>query len=194
MDGESQPKLIEYNVMQMGLFNISEIISSSYILWSGEREEDYFENKTTEFFAAVVAEHYKLRDLKGLFVILVSSCEIQTIVEQKNLEFLLRKAGVRVKRIKYRDLLDSGKMNEDGDLLLDGELVSFAYFRSGFLMKEYKEVGSMEDAIRARVMLAGSNITCIPSIRMEVLNTKIAQSYLTKPEILSKFLSESEVQ
>lgn len=61
-------------------------------------------------------------------------------------------------------------------------------------MKEYKEVGPIEDAIEARAMLAGSNTTCVPSLNMEILNTKVAQSYITRPDILRAFLSESECE
>lgn len=52
-----------------------------------------------------------MRHLKGIFVIMVSSCEILTIVEQKNLEFLLKKQGIKTKRLKYRDLLEKGRID-----------------------------------------------------------------------------------
>lgn len=43
-------------------------------------------------------------------------------------------------------------------------------------------------------MLAGSNVTCVPSLNMEILNTKFAQSYITRPDIMRKYLLESEAQ
>jgi hypothetical protein len=74
-------------------------------------------------------------------------------------------------------------------LYFRGQLISFAYYYNGFNMREYDEVGTKEEAVRAQLLLADSNVTCVPSVRMMILNTKCAQAYITKPQVLRKYLS-----
>jgi hypothetical protein len=75
------------------------------------------------------------------------------------------------------------------------KLVSFVYFYTGFLPKQYEIIiGFPEEAVKARILIETSNVTCIPSIRMYIINTKIAQVYLTKGPNLRKYLTEEESQ
>lgn len=41
-EDEREPKLIEYNNMQMGLFNISELITGAFVEWKAEGQEGYY--------------------------------------------------------------------------------------------------------------------------------------------------------
>lgn len=113
-------------------------------------------------------------------------------MEQKYVESQLTAKGVRCRRVLFSDLVEKGRLDSEGNYYLCEELVSFAYFRTGFNLKMY--AGNVEEARRCREQLAASNAISIPAVAMELVNLKRVQVEMSKPAVARKFLSEGEAQ
>jgi hypothetical protein len=69
-------------------------------------------------------------------------------MEQKYVESQLTAKGIRCRRVLFNDLVDTGRLDSEGNYYLGEDLVSFAYFRTGFNLKMY--AGNVEEARRCR--------------------------------------------
>jgi len=140
---------------------------------------------------ATIANYYQKKEIKGLFLILIADIET-TILEQKYIECHLRDQGIKCKRLKLQELIEHCHLNEDRNLYLRDELVSFAYFRTGYNLGMY--TGNLAQVRKCRQMLAVSKAISIPSVNFELINLKRMQIELSKPFIIRQFLNEEEAR
>lgn len=63
-----------------------------------------------------------------------------TFIEQKYVESQLISRGIRCKRVLFAELARKGRLDEKKDYYVDNELVSFAYFRTGFNLGMYDDL------------------------------------------------------
>lgn len=136
-----------------------------------------------------IKNHYSSRNLKGMFIFVISDCQFITIFQQKYFEERLRSLGIKCKRVQLKELLAHGRKDEKNDLYYKGELVSFAYYFTGFNLHHYDYIGTRDEAVDAQLLLTTSNVTCVPTIQIMIINTKIGQAYLCKPNILRRYLT-----
>ena len=151
------------------------------------QKERYFENNAT---ISLMLSNCTI--LLGRCRACFYSLQFITLFQQKYIEYCLNSVGIKCKRVKLKELLQHGTKDNNNDLFYKGQLVSFAYYFTGYNLKQYDEIGTREEAIKAKLMLTTSNVTCVPSIQMMIVNTKCGQAYLTKPQILRKYLSEQQ--
>lgn len=79
-------------------------------------------------------------------------------------------------------------MNEQGELVIDGKVVSVVYFRAGYEPAQYPS----ENEWNARLMIERSMAIKCPTIGYHLAGTKKVQQALAAPGILKRFLQDDK--
>lgn len=110
--------------------------------------------------------------------------------DQRHVEYaLLNEFGVKLVRVTFNELAAKTSVREDRLYVkLTMDQVSVVYYRSGYGPEEYGSEIEWEGRLKAEKTLA---IKC-PSILTQLSGAKKVQQELTNPEILAKFIDDSE--
>ncbi|CAN3373648.1 hypothetical protein DIURU_005453 [Diutina rugosa] len=110
--------------------------------------------------------------------------------DQRHVEYaLLNEFGVKSVRVTFNELATKTSVREDRLYVKSTmDQVSVVYYRSGYGPEEYGSEIEWEGRLKAEKTLA---IKC-PSILTQLSGAKKVQQELTNPEILAKFIEDSE--
>ncbi|CAN7101652.1 unnamed protein product [Brassica rapa subsp. narinosa] len=81
-----------------------------------------------------------------------------------------------------------GSVQEDGNLIVDGQEVSVVYYRSGYTPRDYPS----ESEWNARLLIEQSSAVKCPSIAYHLAGTKKIQQELAKPGVLERFMDNKD--
>jgi len=110
-------------------------------------------------------------------------------VDQKLVEYeLWEKHSVPLIRRSLTDIADRGFLNEKKQLVIDNQVVSVSYYRSGYTPKDYPEEKQWE----ARIAIERSDSIKCPTINYHLIGTKKIQQVLAKPGCVERFMNTEE--
>lgn len=92
---------------------------------------------------------------------------------------------IQMIRRSLSEIMDCGKLDENGDLLIDGVRISVVYYRSAYSPTSYPTQQEWE----GRRLIEISSACKCPSINYHLTGTKKIQQELAKPDNVEKFLS-----
>lgn len=183
-DGAVWPKQVEMNLMASALGEASSVVWRMHRFVGQNQGWDLKENRAGKNLAGALAQGYRNIEGDGVVLLLVPVGEV-SVFDQRILEArLVEEHGLKTKRATLEELGERGEIRE-GDLYLDGQKISIAYFRSGYAPFHY----SGETAWKARHLIEESTAVSIPSARTQLANTKLIQLVLSDVEVLKRFVS-----
>ena len=105
--------------------------------------------------------------------------------DQLGLEQLLwEEHKIQTVRKSLTEIYENGCLRE-GHLVLDGKTVAVTYYRAGYTPDDFRT----SEAIKGRQMIEASSTVQVPDLPMQLAGMKKIQQVLTRPEILSAFVS-----
>ena len=119
-------------------------------------------------------------------MLLVSQPAESNRFDQLGLEQLLwDEYKIQTVRKTLTEIYENGSLSE-GHLILAGKKVAITYYRAGYTPEDFNTSG----AIKGRQLIEASSTIQVPDLAMQLAGMKKIQQVLTRPEILSNFVSE----
>ena len=119
-------------------------------------------------------------------MLLVSQPAESNRFDQLGLEQLLwDEYKIQTARKTLTEIYENGSLSE-GHLILAGKKVAITYYRAGYTPEDF----STSCAIKGRQLIEASSTIQVPDLAMQLAGMKKIQQVLTRPEILSNFVSE----
>lgn len=185
--GGSWPKQVEMNLMASALGEASAVVYRMHKFLGQHSPQPIAENRAGEGLAQALADGYKAMNAKGIILFLVPIGEV-SVFDQRILETrLVQEHGLRTRRAGLEELGAEGEIR-DGELYFQGDLVSIAYFRTGYAPRHY----TTDEAWTARNLIEASSAVSVPSARTQLANTKLIQLILAQPSVLKNYVSDVE--
>ena len=119
-------------------------------------------------------------------MLLVSQPAESNRFDQLGLEQLLwDEYKIQTVRKTLTEIYENGSLSE-GHLIMAGKKVAITYYRAGYTPEDF----STSCAIKGRQLIEASSTIQVPDLAMQLAGMKKIQQVLTRPEILSNFVSE----
>ena len=119
-------------------------------------------------------------------MMLVSQPAESNRFDQLGLEQLLwEKYKIQTLRKTLTEIYESGSLRE-GHLIIAGKKVALTYYRAGYTPDDFRN----SEALKGRQLIEASSTIQIPDLPMQLAGMKKIQQVLTRPEILSAFVSK----
>ena len=119
-------------------------------------------------------------------MLLVSQPAESNRFDQLGLEQLLwDEYKIQTVRKTLTEIYENGSLSE-GHLILAGKKVAITYYRAGYTPEDF----ITSCAIKGRQLIEASSTIQVPDLAMQLAGMKKIQQVLTRPEILSNFVSE----
>ena len=119
-------------------------------------------------------------------MLLVSQRAESNRFDQLGLEQLLwDEYKIQTVRKTLTEIYENGSLSE-GHLILAGKKVAITYYRAGYTPEDF----STSCAIKGRQLIEASSTIQVPDLAMQLAGMKKIQQVLTRPEILSNFVTE----
>ena len=119
-------------------------------------------------------------------MLLVSQPAESNRFDQLGLEQLLwDEYKIQTARKTLTEIYENGSLSE-GHLILAGKKVAITYYRAGYTPEDF----STSSAIKGRQLIEASSTIQVPDLAMQLAGMKKIQQVLTRPEILSAFVSK----
>ena len=132
---------------------------------------------------AKAIHHYGSTDATML---MVSQSAESNRFDQLGLEQLLwDKYKIQTMRKTLTEIYEIGSLRE-GHLILAGKLVALTYYRAGYTPDDFRT----SEALKGRQLIEASSTIQVPDLPMQLAGMKKIQQVLTRPEVLSAFVSK----
>ncbi len=132
---------------------------------------------------AKAIQHYGSTDA---IMLMVSQSAESNRFDQLGLEQLLwDKYKIQTMRKTLTEIYENGNLRE-GHLILAGKLVALTYYRAGYTPDDFHT----SEALKGRQLIEASSTIQVPDLPMQLAGMKKIQQVLTRPEILSAFVSK----
>ena len=132
-------------------------------------------------FAQAVCDY----DSPDSVMLLISQPTEGNRFDQMGLEQLLwDEHKIPTVRKTLADVFEEGSLRQ-GHLVLDGKTVALSYYRAGYTPDDYRTI----EAVKGRQLIEASSTIQVPDLPMQLAGMKKIQQVLTRPEILSSFIS-----
>lgn len=95
---------------------------------------------------------------------------------------------IRTLRRSLHDIATKGRIDETGQLIVDGMVASVVYFRAGYTPDDYPS----ETEWQARVLIEESDAVSCPSVSLQLAGAKKVQQDLTNPGVVEKYAASTE--
>ncbi|XP_042434728.1 glutathione synthetase, chloroplastic-like [Zingiber officinale] len=146
-------------------------------------------NTAVSRFAEAIAKAWNEYNNTSAVVTIVVQGEERNMYDQHCLTALLKEIhGIATIRKTLSEIAANGEVLSDGTLIIDGKPVAVVYFRAGYTPNDYPS----EAEWGARLLIEKSSAIKCPSISYHLVGTKKIQQELAKPNVLERFLDNSE--
>ena len=132
--------------------------------------------------AAAVEAHGK----KGVVMMIVQPGERNAYDQQWLQHQLWTVHRVKTVRKTLRDVIEQGQLSSSRDLIVNGTLISVAYFRAGYTPTDYPS----EKEWDARSLIESSSAVRCPTVAVQLAGAKKIQQDLAGPGVLEKFMGD----
>lgn len=184
------PKQVETNLMAASLGYASQRVNAAnrYLYHGtelGKQIKPHRGGSTICKGLALAHQHYA--QLGQVILFIVPPGEVNAFDQRSMQAELVLEYGIPVLRTTLDELGEQGEIR-DGFACLHGRSASIAYFRAGYSPDHYLQ----EAAWKGRRLLEHSQTLSIPSVTIQLANTKKIQQVLSDQAMLEKFVSPQE--
>ncbi len=139
---------------------------------------------------AGIAEGVQVHGASNGVVLMIVQPQESNRLDQRGIEQrLLQQFGLSTVRATLAEVAERGKLRQ-GTLRFAGEPVALVYYRAGYTPKDFTH----PDAVAGRRLLEASDAIQVPDLAMQLAGMKKVQQRLTNPEVLGRFVSDSEAK
>eukprot|EP00210_Caulerpa_lentillifera_P004223 g4028.t1 len=173
--------------------SVSDCLSVLYCLYSKmmKNASRVVDNDAAEGIIGALAQAHTVRDLPDSQILLIAEQDDGNLYDQQFLVVGLQEQyEIPMIRKSLLAIMDCAKLDENGNLLVDGQRISVVYYRSGYSPSSYLT----EKEWAARRLIEISSACKCPSISYHLTGTKKIQQELAKPGNVERFLSAEDSQ
>lgn len=184
------PKQVETNLMAASLGYASQRVNAAVrFLYAGtELGKKIVPHKGGSTICQGLALGYKHYAKPGQVILfIVPPGEVNAFDQRSMQAELVLEHGIPVVRTTLDELGEQGELR-DGYTCLHGKSAAIAYFRAGYSPDHYQN----ELAWKGRRLLEHSQTMSIPSVTIQLANTKKIQQVLGDQSVLERFVSPQE--
>ena len=190
--------LIEYNTIASSMGTFSDRLKKFYTYFSKKYPEIFPKraenseyllsgNDNIEKFAESMVEAVKLgfpqTYKENIIIFVVQKIELNIFDQYSLSNELYDKYGIKTKRMTLNEIKKNCTQDENGNLLIDGKIISLFYFRAGYGEFDYPD----EESWQGRELIELSTAIKVPDINTFLTTFKIFQYFLTKPNIMMHY-------
>jgi len=189
-------KTVEINTIASSFGALTAILGKVHQYVLGELDQGKLirqlpSNGALSGLAEGLVRAWQLYGARKAVILFVIEADTLNICDQRLMEYEIRKSGIKVIRKTLAEIQIEGDLNRAGELMVEGDLVSVVYFRSGYDNSHYPSAAEW----KARALIEKSNAVKCPNINYHLAGTKKVQQVLARPENLRRFLKdEAKVQ
>lgn len=190
-------KQVEINTIASGFGHLGPISRSiqEYVLRElGQQEmvKNLPENNALSGICNGMIKAWELYNVPSAGILFVVENVPYNICDQRFHEFYIRETrpDIQVIRRTLTQIHQRGKLTENGELELDGLVISVVYFRAGYEPAQYPSENEWE----ARLMIERSKAIKCPTIYYHLAGTKKVQQQLAMPGVLEHFLKDDKAK
>nr|XP_061826388.1 glutathione synthetase-like [Nerophis lumbriciformis] len=190
-DGSTSLKQIEINTISAsfgGLASHMHDVHRHTLKVAGRQGESQriLDNNPAVGLAHGIAKAWELYGSDRAVVMFLVETKQQNIFDQRFIEIELWKRNIPTFRKRFEDVSQSGKLDKDKKLFVDGQEVALVYFRNGYMPQHY----TSEQTWEARLMVERSLAVKCPDINTHLAGTKKVQQVLAKSGVLERFFPD----
>ncbi|XP_077283407.1 glutathione synthetase-like isoform X2 [Arctopsyche grandis] len=188
-------KQVEINSIASGfghLGPISRAIQSFIMnqLGHGDKIKDLPKNDALNGLCSGLTAAWDIFNVSDAIILFIIEDVTYNICDQRFHEFEIyeKRPEIRVVRKNLTEMSKQAVLNEDKQLIVDGQLVAVVYYRAGYEPGHYPTEKEWE----ARLSIERSTAIKCPSIQYHLAGTKKVQQTLARPGTLERFIKDPE--
>ncbi|XP_076015443.1 glutathione synthetase [Genypterus blacodes] len=190
-DGDLSLKQIEINTIAASFGGLSShtpdvhrhILKVAGLLDESQRILD---NNPAAGLARGLAKAWELYGSERAAVMFLAEGKQRNVFDQRRVENELWKKNIPVIRKRFGDVHETGSLDQDKRLFVDGQEVAVVYFRDGYMPQCYFS----EQCWDARLLMERSLAVKCPDISTHLTGLKKIQQVLARPGVLEKFFPD----
>ncbi|XP_068453819.1 glutathione synthetase-like [Clinocottus analis] len=188
-DGSSSLKQIEINTIAAsfgGLSSRTPDLHRHILKVAGKLEESQriLDNNPANGLAGAIAKAWELYGSEQAVVMFLVEENQRNIFDQRYIENELWKRNIPTIRKRFDNVSETGTLDQDKKLFVDGHEVAVVYFRNGYMPP------ISEQAWDARLLMERSLAVKCPDISTHLVGTKKVQQELARPGVLERFFPD----
>lgn len=146
-------------------------------------------NMAASGFSEALAKAWKEFNNSRAVIVIVVQAEERNMYDQHWLCSILKeKYGVVTIQRTLLEIDTEGRLQPDGTLLINDQVIAVIYYRAGYTPNDYPS----ESEWRARLLMEQSTAIKCPSISYHLAGTKKIQQELAKPNVLERFVDDKD--
>ena len=183
---ESILRQVEINTVSVSFpFLITQLARLHKYFYEQNKLKAIIKNNPIKHVVDAFANALEAYDAKSSIILLVAQSKENNLFDQIGLEQLLWDYHkIKTVRKSLSEIYEICRL-KDGHLILEGEIVALTYYRAGYSPDDFIE----DEAIKGRQLIEASSTIQVPNLSIQLAGMKKIQQLLTKPEIISKFVS-----
>ncbi|KAJ8257846.1 hypothetical protein GJAV_G00190370 [Gymnothorax javanicus] len=189
-DGDTALKQIEINTIAASFGGLSSRTADVHrhilnVAGQLKEREMILDNNPAAGLAKAMAMAWKLYGSERAVVMFLVEDVQMNIYDHRYVENELWNRNIPVIRRQFKDVSETGLLDQEKRLFIDGQEVAIVYFRNGYMPQNYTE-----QSWEARLMIERSKAVKSPDIGTHLAGTKKVQQELTRPGVLERFFPE----
>ncbi|CAF1397624.1 unnamed protein product, partial [Didymodactylos carnosus] len=158
---------------------------------SSDHYVNFMVNNAVENAAKAIAKAYELYNNPESCILFVILPNERNVCDQGALYDAIQKQipNVKIYLKTFKELVNEIQLNQNNNLCFKNskEEISIVYYRAGYIPDHYFD----ESIWNMRKTIEQSNAIKCPTVHSQLAGCKIVQEYLTRPNILESFISNS---
>ncbi|XP_068453820.1 glutathione synthetase-like [Clinocottus analis] len=190
-DGSLALKQIEINTIAAGLSGRASRMPDVHrhilkVAGKLEVSQRILDNNANNGLVGAIAKARELYGSERAVVMFLVEENQRNIFDQRCLENELWKRNIPTIRKHFNNVSETGTLDQDKKLFVDGHEVAVVYFRIGYMPQNYIS----EQAWDARLLMERSLAVKCPDISTHLVGTKKVQQELARPGVLERFFPD----
>ncbi|XP_077283406.1 glutathione synthetase-like isoform X1 [Arctopsyche grandis] len=188
-------KQVEINTVASSFGGIATVLTPlhSFImnqLGHGDKIKDLPKNDALNGLCSGLTAAWDIFNVSDAIILFIIEDVTYNICDQRFHEFEIyeKRPEIRVVRKNLTEMSKQAVLNEDKQLIVDGQLVAVVYYRAGYEPGHYPTEKEWE----ARLSIERSTAIKCPSIQYHLAGTKKVQQTLARPGTLERFIKDPE--
>ena len=182
---------VEFNTIAASFPHLAERLYRFHQLLYRNQPDQFSRLVPNDPLAAItrgIAEAVRVHGARDGVVLMIVQSEESNRLDQRGIEErLLQQHGLTTVRGTLPEIAEQGKLRE-GTLHFGPERVSVVYYRAGYTPTDFEH----PEAVAGRHLLEASDALQVPDLAMQLAGMKKVQQRLTSPEVLARFVSDSQ--
>ncbi|KAK2851026.1 hypothetical protein Q5P01_007302 [Channa striata] len=190
-DGASSLRQMEINTFAASFGGLSSRLPDVHrhilkVAGQLKQSQNILDNNPAAGLAKGIAKAWELYGSDKAVVMFLVEEKQRNIFDHRFIENELWMRNIPTVRKQFDDVYNTGFLDQDKRLFVDGHEVAVVYFRNGYMPQTY----TSEQTWDARLLMERSRAVKCPDISTHLAGTKKVQQVLARPGVLEKFFPD----